>query len=131
MIDIEILKKIANIFLDTLKKSLVRFKEAKFGLMFIINIFKLPDFYSERDVNIISKFKVTFAIFISIIYLILGIDFIPEIITGIFGFLDDIFVLFWSLGIINEEIEKYKKLKKEKYNPNIIEGVNFSIKDEE
>ncbi len=131
MIDIEILKKIANIFLDTLKKSLVRFKEAKFGLMFIINIFKLPDFYSERDVNIISKFKVTFAIFISIIYLILGIDFIPEIITGIFGFLDDIFVLFWSLGIVNEEIEKYKKLKKEKYNPNIIEGVNFSIKDEE
>lgn len=131
MIDIEILKKIANIFLDTLKKSLVRFKEAKFGLMFIINIFKLPDFYSERDVNIISKFKVTFAIFISIIYLILGIDFIPEIITGVFGFLDDIFVLFWSLGIVNEEIEKYKKLKKEKYNPNIIEGVNFSIKDEE
>lgn len=131
MIDIEILKKITNIFLDTLKKSLVRFKNAKFGLMFIINIFKLPDFYSERDVNIISKFKVTFAIFISIIYLILGIDFIPEIITGIFGFLDDIFVLLWSLGIVNEEIEKYKKLKKEKYNPNIIEGVNFSIKDEE
>lgn len=131
MVDIEILKKIANIFLDTLKKSLVRFKNAKFGLMFIINIFKLSDFYSDRDINIISKFKVTFAIFISIIYLILGIDFIPEIITGVFGFIDDIFVLFWSLGIINEEIEKYKKLKKEKYNPNIIEGVNFSIKDEE
>lgn len=131
MIDIEILKKITNIFLDTLKKSLVRFKNAKFGLMFIINIFKLPDFYSERDVNIISKFKVTFAIFTSIIYLILGIDFIPEIITGIFGFIDDIFILFWCLGIVNEEIEKYKKLKKEKYNPNIIEGVNFSIKDED
>ncbi len=125
------LKNIINIFLDTLKKSLVRFKNAKFGLMFIINIFKLSDFYSDRDTNIISKFKVTFAIFISIVYLILGIDFIPEVITGLFGFIDDTFVLLWSLGIVNEEIEKYKKLKKEKYNPNIIEGVDFSIKNEE
>ncbi|MCG4775076.1 DUF1232 domain-containing protein, partial [Lawsonibacter sp. DFI.5.51] len=66
-----------------------------------------------------------------ITYLVSGIDFIPEMITGVFGFVDDLFVMLWSLGIISEEIEKYKKFKKESYDPNIIEGVDFTIKDEE
>ena len=34
-----------------------------------------------------------------------GIDFIPEMILGIFGLFDDLFVVIWCLGIINEEIE--------------------------
>lgn len=127
----KILFKLIDIFLDILKKTLVRFKNGKFGILFIVNLFKLPDFYTDKSVNIISKFKVTFAILITFVYLLSGIDFIPEVITGIFGFIDDLFVLFWSFGIINEEIEKYKKIKKDIINPNIIEGVTFSIKDEE
>jgi uncharacterized membrane protein YkvA (DUF1232 family) len=127
----KVLMKIIDIFLDILKKTLVRFKDGKFGILFIINLFKLPDFYTDENVNMISKSKVTFAILISFIYLMSGIDFVPEMITGIFGFIDDIFVLFWSLGIINEEIETYKKIKKESYDPNIIQDVTFSIKDEE
>lgn len=127
----KVLMRIIDILLDILKKVLVRFKDAKFGIMFIINLFKLPDFFTDKEVNIISKTKVTSAIFIDITYLVSGIDFIPEMITGVFGFVDDLFVLLWSLGIISEEIEKYKKLKKESYDPNIIEGVDFSIKDEE
>lgn len=125
------LMRILDILLDILKKVLVRFKDAKFGIMFIINLFKLPDFFTDKEVNIISKAKVTSAIFISITYLVSGIDFIPEMVTGVFGFVDDLFVLLWSLGIISEEIEKYKKFKKESYDPNIIEGVDFTIKDEE
>ncbi|WGX75914.1 DUF1232 domain-containing protein [Paraclostridium bifermentans] len=127
----KVLMRILDILLDILKKVLVRFKDAKFGIMFIINLFKLPDFFTDKEVNIISKAKVTSAIFIAITYLVLGIDFIPEMITGAFGFVDDLFVLLWSLGIISEEIEKYKKFKKESYDPNIIEGVDFTIKDEE
>lgn len=127
----KVLMRILDILLDILKKVLVRFKDAKFGIMFIINLFKLPDFFTDKEVNIISKAKVTSAIFIVITYLVSGIDFIPEMITGVFGFVDDLFVLLWSLGIISEEIEKYKKLKKESYDSNIIEGVDFSIKDEE
>lgn len=127
----KVLMRIIDIFLDILKKTLVRFKNAKFGLLFIVNLFKLPDFFTDKDVNIISKSKVIFAIIISFIYLISGIDFLPEIVTGLFGFIDDLFVFLWSLGIISEEIEKYKKLKKESYNPNIIEDVTFNIKDEE
>lgn len=127
----KVLMRILDILLDILKKVLVRFKDAKFGIMFIINLFKLPDFFTDKEVNIISKAKVTSAIFISITYLVSGIDFIPEMITGVFGFVDDLFVLLWSLGIISEEIEKYKKFKKESYDPNIIEGVDFTIKDEE
>lgn len=125
------LMRIIDIFLDILKKSLIRFKDAKFGIMFIVNLFKLPDFFTDREVNIISKSKVVFVIFIALIYLVSGIDFIPEMITGVFGFIDDLFIIFWSLGIVSEEIEKYKKIKKESYDPNIIEGVAFSIKDEE
>lgn len=127
----KVLMRILDILLDILKKVLVRFKDGKFGIMFIINLFKLPDFFTDKEVNIISKAKVTSAIFIAITYLVLGIDFIPEMITGVFGFVDDLFVLLWSLGIISEEIEKYKKFKKESYDPNIIEGVDFTIKDEE
>lgn len=124
----KVLMRILDILLDILKKVLVRFKDAKFGIMFIINLFKLPDFFTDKEVNIISKAKVTSAIFIAITYLVSGIDFIPEMITGVFGFVDDLFVLLWSLGIISEEIEKYKK---ESYDPNIIEVVDFTIKDEE
>lgn len=127
----KVLIRILDTLLDILKKVLVRFKDAKFGIMFIINLFKLPDFFTDKEVNIISKAKVTSTIFIATTYLLSGIDFIPEMITGVFGFVDDLFVLLWSLGIISEEIEKYKKLKKESYDPNIIEGVDFTIKDEE
>lgn len=119
-----------DIFLDVLKKVLVRFRKAKFGLLFIINLFKIPDFITDRRINIISKFKLVFSLATAILYLIVGIDFIPEIITGVFGFIDDAFVTIWSLGIVNEEIEKYKKMIKDDKNPNVVEGVKFSIKDE-
>ncbi|CEK39349.1 DUF1232 domain-containing protein [Paraclostridium sordellii] len=119
-----------ELFLDIFKKKLVKLKNNKFGISYLINLFKVLNFYKDKDVSLISKFKVTFAILISLIYLILGIDFIPEFLLGAFGFVDDLIVIIWSLGIVNNEIEKYKKLKKEIKNSNIIEGVTFSIKDE-
>jgi uncharacterized membrane protein YkvA (DUF1232 family) len=122
--------KVIDVLLDGLKRVLVRFREAKLGLLFIINIFKIPDFISDKRVSIINKFRLIFALATSIIYTVSGIDFIPEIIAGIFGFIDDVFILVWSLGIINEEIERYKKMIKENENPNIIEGIDFHIKDE-
>ena len=115
--------------LKVLKKTLVRFRDAKFGLLFFINIFKIPDFLSDNRVNIISKAKLIFALAVAVIYIISGIDFIPELITGLFGFVDDAFVLLWSLGIVNEEIEKYKKMIKDSKDPNIIEDVKYNIYD--
>ena len=115
--------------LKVLKKTLVRFKDAKFGLLFFINIFKIPDFLSDNRVNIISKAKLIFALAVAVIYIISGIDFIPELITGLFGFVDDAFVLLWSLGIVNEEIEKYKKMIKDSKDPNLIEDVKYNIYD--
>ena len=115
--------------LNFLKVTLVRFRKAKFGFMFFINIFKLPDLLKESRVSIMSKAKVIFALIVGLLYLILGIDFIPEIILGLFGFIDDLFILIWSLGIINEEIEKYKVIITTDKNSNIIEDVNFNIKD--
>ena len=115
--------------LKVLKKTLVRFRDAKFGLLFFSNIFKIPDFLSDNRVNIISKAKLIFSLAVAVIYIISGIDFIPELITGLFGFVDDAFVLLWSLGIVNEEIEKYKKMIKDSKDPNIIEDVKYNIYD--
>lgn len=115
--------------LNFIKVTLVRFRKAKFGFMFFINIFKLPDLLKDSRVSIMSKAKVIFALIVGLLYLILGIDFIPEIILGLIGFIDDLFILIWSLGMINEEIEKYKVIIKKDKNSNIIEDVKFNIKD--
>ena len=48
----KILFKWIDIFLDTFKKTLVRFKNSKFRILFIVNLFKLPDFYKDKSVNI-------------------------------------------------------------------------------
>ncbi len=121
---------VTNMILDTFKRVLVRLKNAKFGLLFFINIFKIPDFLTDNRVNIINKFKLIFSLATAILYMISGIDIIPEIIAGPFGFIDDLFVLIWSLGIVNEEIEKYKKIIKDSKDPNVIENVNYNIYDE-
>ena len=119
-----------NMILDTLKKVLIRFKNAKFGLLFFINIFKIPDFLTDNRVNIFSKIKLIFSLSTAILYIFSGIDFIPEILLGAFGFVDDIFVLVWSVGIVNEEIEKYKRILKDSKDPNIIENVKYNIYEE-
>lgn len=82
---------------------------------------------TDKRVNIISKFRVGFSFATAMLYVISGIDFIPEMITGVFGFFDDLFVMIWCLGIVSEEIEKYKKLIKD---DNIIKNVKYKIKDE-
>ncbi|WP_122638450.1 YkvA family protein [Romboutsia sp. Marseille-P6047] len=122
---------ILNLLLDKLKKILVRFKNSKFGLLFIVNIFKIPDFMTDNRVSIISKLKVVFSIAVTVLYFVSAIDFIPEIFLGAFGLADDALVLLWSLGIISEEIEKYKSMIKGTKDPNIIENVDFEIKDDE
>lgn len=122
--------KVIDILLNQLKKILVRFRKSKFGLLFIVNIFKIPDFITDRRVSIISKFKVIFAFGIALLYMVSGVDFIPEMITGVFGLVDDLFIFIWCLGIINEEVEKYKEIIKEENAPNIIKNVKFSVKDE-
>lgn len=120
-----------NVLLDQLKKILVRFKNAKFGLLFFINIFKIPDFLTDIRVSIFSKLRLIFAVVVSILYIVSSVDLIPEIITGAFGFIDDILVLIWSLGIVSEEIEKYKRMINESKDPRIIDDVNYSVRDEE
>lgn len=119
-----------NMILDTLKKVLVRFKNAKFGLLFFVNIFKIPDFLTDNRVNILSKIKLIFSLSTAILYILSGIDVIPEILLGAFGFVDDIFILVWSLGIVNEEIEKYKNILKDGKDPNVIENVRYNIYEE-
>ncbi|MBY2475959.1 DUF1232 domain-containing protein [Clostridioides difficile] len=127
----ESLKRVVNIILDFLKRILVRFKNAKFGLLFIFDLLKLPDFMTDRRINIVYKVKVVFVLIFTISYFVSGVDIIPEMLTGAFGFIDDIIVLIWSIGIVNEEINRYRNITKKDKHSNIIENVEFSIKDEE
>ncbi|MGX9757437.1 YkvA family protein [Clostridioides difficile] len=127
----EFLKRVIDIVLDTLKKILVRFKTAKFGLLFIFDLLKLPDFMTDKRINIINKVRVVSVLVFTVSYFVSGIDIIPEMIAGAFGFVDDVIVLIWSIGIVNEEINKYRIIAKKDKHSNIIENVEFSIKDEE
>ncbi|AVD37473.1 YkvA family protein [Clostridioides difficile] len=127
----DFLKIIINIVLDILKKILVRFKNAKFGLVFVFDLLKLPDFMTDKRINIADKIKVISVLIFTISYFVSGVDIIPEMIAGAFGFIDDVIVLIWSIGIVNEEINKYRVIAKKDKHSTIIENVNFSIKDEE
>ena len=115
--------------LDRLKKILVRFRESKFGLLFIVNVFKIPDFLSDKRVNIINRIKVILVMIVMGVYFLSGIDIIPELILGVLGFADDGLLLIWGIGIISEEIEKYKKMIKEDDNSSIIKDVKYEVKD--
>lgn len=125
--------------LDSFKKVLVKFKNAKFGFALIKNLPKLGDYFSDRDSSIFGKAKVLFSFVLTLIYFISPIDIIPEIILGPIGFLDDAFMLIWAIGNINEELEKYKGPrdsglrgnKKVYKDPNIIDDASFTIKDDE
>ena len=95
-----------NRFLDSLKRVLVRFKDAGFGIKFIKNLPKVADYFSDKNVSILGKSKVLLSFIVTLIYFVFAIDVIPEVLFGPIGFLDDIFVIIWMIGIVNEELSK-------------------------
>ena len=127
-----------NRFLDSLKRVLVRFKDAGFGIKFIKNLPKVADYFSDKNVSILGKSKVLLSFIVTLIYFVFAIDVIPEVLFGPVGFLDDIFVIIWMIGIVNEELSKYsgpqdfssKSNKKVYKDSNIIDDVTYSIKDD-
>ena len=120
-----------NRLLDWFKLVLVRFKNAGFGIFFIKNLFMLPDFFKDRDANVFSKIKVFFTFLVTIFYFMSSIDFIPEILLGGLGFIDDVFILMWSIGVINEEINTYKIEFENSPKSKVIENVKWKIHDDE
>ena len=127
-----------NRFLDSLKRVLVRFKDAGFGIKFIKNLPKVADYFSDKNVSILGKSKLLLSFIVTLIYFVFAIDVIPEVLFGPIGFLDDIFVIIWMIGIVNEELSKYsgpqdfssKPNKKVYKDSNIIDDVTYSIKDD-
>ena len=123
-----------NRFLDSLKRVLVRFKDAGF----IKNLPKVADYFSDKNVSILGKSKLLLSFIVTLIYFVFAIDVIPEVLFGPIGFLDDIFVIIWMIGIVNEELSKYsgpqdfssKSNKKVYKDSNIIDDVTYSIKDD-
>lgn len=128
-----------NRFLDSFKRVFIKFKEAGFGIRFIKNLPKVADYFSDSSVSILGKGKVFLTFLVTLIYFVFSIDIIPELLFGPIGFLDDIFVIIWAIGIINQELDKYKGpqdshvrgSRKVYKDPNIIDDVNYSIKDDE
>ncbi|WP_207743896.1 DUF1232 domain-containing protein [Clostridium sp. 1001270J_160509_D11] len=68
---------------------------------------------------------------VTIFYFMSSIDFIPEILLGGLGFIDDVFILVWSIGLINEELNKYKVEFENSPKSKIIENVKWEIHDDE
>ena len=128
-----------NRFLDSFKRVLVKFREAGFGIDFIKNLPKVADYFSDTNVSFLGKAKVLFSFVVTLIYFVFPIDIIPEVLFGPLGFLDDAFMIIWAIGIINEELAKYKGPqdpnvrgnKKVYKDPNIIDDASYSIKDDE
>ena len=127
-----------NRFLDSLKRVLVRFKDAGFGIKFIKNLPKVADYFSDKNVSILGKSKVLLSFIVTLIYFVFAIDVIPEVLFGPIGFLDDIFVIICMMGFLIEELSKYsgpqdfssKSNKKVYKDSNIIDDVTYSIKDD-
>lgn len=127
-----------NRFLDSFKRVLVRFKEARFGIGLIKNLPKVADYFSDRNASFFGKAKVFFSFVATLIYFVFSIDIIPEALFGPLGFFDDAFMIIWAIGIIYEELSKYKgpqdpyerSGKKVYKDPNIIDDASYSIKDE-
>ena len=59
------------------------------------------------------------------------IDFIQENLLRRIGFIDDVFILVWSIGLINEELNKYKVEFENSPKSKIIENVKWEIHDDE
>ena len=121
---------IVNRLLDWFKNVLVRFKKAVFGVFFIKNLFLLPDFFTEQDLKIFPKMKVVFTFLITLFYFMSSIDLMPEFLFGGFGFVDDLLILVWAIGLINEELSNYKMILENGPKSKIIEDVNWKIKDD-
>ncbi|MGM9534444.1 MAG: YkvA family protein [Intestinibacter sp.] len=119
-----------NRLLDWIKNVLVRFRKAGFGIFFIKNLFLLPDFFTDNDLNIFSKMKVAFTFLITLFYFMSSIDLMPEFLFGSLGFIDDLLILIWAIGLINEELLNYKMLLQNSPKSKIIEDVNWEIKDD-
>ena len=100
---------------------------------------KLAYYMTDRHVSIIGKFKVFFSALTTVIYFVFAIVILPEILIGPIGFIDDLFILVWAIGNIKEELENYKGpsdsstrgSRKVYRDPNIIDDVQFEIRDEE
>ena len=122
---------IINRLLDWFKLVLVRFKNAGFGIFFVKNLFILPEFFKDREANVFSKIKIVSTFLVTIFYFMSSIDFIPEILLGGLGFIDDVFILVWSIGLINEELNKYKVEFENSSKSKIIENVKWEIHDDE
>ena len=122
---------IINRLLDWFKLVLVRFKNAGFGIFFIKNLFILPEFFKDREANVFSKIKIVSTFLVTIFYFMSSIDFIPEILLGGLGFIDDVFILVWSIGLINEELNKYKVEFENSPKSKIIENVKWENHDDE
>lgn len=127
-----------NRLLDGFKRILVRFKESGFGIKFIKNLPKVADYFSDRNVSFLGKTKVFFSFVVTLIYFVFPIDIIPEVLFGPLGFFDDAFMIIWAIGIIYEELSKYKgpqdpyerSNKKVYKDSNIIDDASYKIKDE-
>ena len=73
-------------------------------------LIRMDKLWITRKYTKVGKQTILSAI-VAIIYFVTPTDFVPDFILGL-GFVDDIAVLTWVLGLIKEDLEKFKAWEK-------------------
>ena len=94
-----------------LKLVFAGFKNIEQEKEFIHNIFLLPELLKSDMVSSLIKFKVIVSFIFVAGYFISGIDIMPELFMGGFGFIDDIAIILMFIKGINKEIDKFADIK--------------------
>ncbi|MDP7319668.1 MAG: DUF1232 domain-containing protein [Bacteriovoracaceae bacterium] len=75
-------------------------------------LIRMAKMWVTRRYTSINKQTILYTI-VAVVYFVTPTDFVPDFILGL-GFVDDLAVLTWVLGMIREDLEKFKQWEKEK-----------------
>ena len=75
-------------------------------------LIRMTKSWLSRKYNGVSKQTIMYTV-LAVVYFVTPTDFVPDFILGL-GFVDDIAVLSWVLGVIKEDLELYRNWEKEK-----------------
>lgn len=75
-------------------------------------LIRMTKSWLSRKYNGVSKQTLMYTV-LAVVYFVTPTDFVPDFILGL-GFVDDIAVLSWVLGVIKEDLELYRNWEKEK-----------------
>jgi uncharacterized membrane protein YkvA (DUF1232 family) len=82
-------------------------------------LIRLSKFWASRKYTDVAAQTILYTI-VAVVYFVTPTDFVPDFILGL-GFVDDIAVISWVLGMIREDVNKFKDWEKDQIKNENIE----------